>query len=276
MATKNNISDIAQKVNYLVDVPLIINANIIEYDISKANITMLYSYGMISKEEYEWFLRMDKMTREISIGRRMLDDDNKLSEEGKKINACIKEGIAKAKSMLLEANNVPLESIIRIANDAVYINGGLLPIRDFDINNNGVIVHFKSDKVYNMMLNLRNITIFIMDNPMTDTIDVDVKGINDRLLPKHEPFLEFICNTITDMQRSSKESALYSFNDFYNQYVNLNLPIEYYREFNQDSMYKIKGTAYLMDNVTGVDKSLLDIECNLTILRQLYAIILDL
>ena len=50
MATKNNsIDDIAKKVNYLVDIPLMINANITEYDISKANINMLLSYGLISK-----------------------------------------------------------------------------------------------------------------------------------------------------------------------------------------------------------------------------------
>ncbi len=269
------ISDIADKTNYLVDIPLIINANIIEYDISKANITILYSYGFLSKDEYETLYKMDKMTREISIGRRKIDDEEgKLTEEGILMTKIEHEGISKARHLLLETNNVPPESVLRIANDAVYINGPRLANTSFDLNGNGIITAFRSDKLYNIMLNLNLITIFIYDNPMTDALEIDVKGINDKVLYKHQPFLEFICNIITDIQRSSKESVLYTFNDFYSRYINLELPMEYYREFNANSGFMIRGTKYFTDVPNTIDLSLIDINYNLTILRQLYSIII--
>ena len=277
MATKNNsIDDIAKKVNYLVDIPLMINANITEYDISKANINMLLSYGLISKEDYDKYYSMPKIVREISIGNRMKNDNGTYTEEGKKFLQAISEGIYKAKYQLLSQNNIPVENVIRVANDAVYINAGYkLPITDFDINNNGVYIHFKSDKIYNMMLNFNMVTIFIYDNPMSDELRVDVKGINDKLLPRHEKMLEFICNIITDMQRTGKESILYSFNDFYEKYIKMELPIDYYREFNSGSAYKIKGTDYCIDFPNEPDLNLIDISYNLMILRQLYSIIMN-
>ena len=271
------VDDISKRVNYLVDIPLLINANITEYDISKANINMLLSYGLITQEEYNKYINMPKMVREISIGKRMKNDNGTYTEEGKLFLNAISEGIAKSKYLLLKNNNVPIENIIRVANDAIYINCDYkLPITDLDINNNNVYIHFKSDNIYNIMLNLNQVTIFIYDNPMSDELRVDVKGINDRLLPKHEKMLEFICNIITDMQRTGKESILYSFNDFYEKYVRMELPIEYYREFNSNSAYKIKGTGYYIDSPNEADINIIDINYNISVLRLLYSIILDL
>lgn len=270
-----SISDIADKTNYLVDIPLLINANITEYDISKANISILYSYGIITKEEYELYYAMDKLTREISIGRRMLNDNGEMTNEGKIINATIKKGIILAKHLLLESNNVPMEAVIRVANDAIFINGPILPITSFDLNNNGILVNFKHKNIYNIMLNLHQVTIFIYDNPMVDKLEVEIKGINDNLLYKHEAFIEFICNTVSDLQRNSKESALYTFNDFYTKYINLQLPVSYYREFNSNSGYPIKGTSYYVDNVGDIPLERISIEYNLSVLRQIYSIIMD-
>lgn len=276
MDMKNSI-DIVSKINYLVDVPLIINANIVEYDISKANINMLLSYGMITIDEYNRFFNMDKMTREISIGRRMKDENNPdiLTPEGILMQKNIKEGIMKAKTMLVESNKVIPETIMRVANDAVYINGPRLQHTSFDINNNGVKINFKCDKVYNIMLNLNTVTIFIYDNPMADSLDVEVKGINDDILYKHEAFLGFICSLVTDMQRNGKEATLYRFNDFYERYVNMALPIDYYREFNSGSGFNIKGSGYIVDALDDSCLSIIDINYNLWILRELYSIILD-
>lgn len=269
--------ELYKKVNYLVDIPLMINANIVEYDISKANITMMLSYGLISQDEYNKFASMDKMTREVSIGRRIKADNGELTSSGIRIQKCITEGIKNAKRLLFEYNQLPVESIVRIANDAVFVNGGLLRYTDFDLNNNGIIVSFKQKNVFNIMLNLGLVTIFINDNPMANSIDVDVKGIKDELLNKHQPFLEFICNLLSDMQRSGKETALLIFNDFYEKYINKELPVEYYREFNATSSYRFaKSHQFYIDDAPESYKDKLDIEYNLSVLRKLYSAIMDL
>lgn len=268
--------ELYKKVNYIVDVPLMINANIVEYDISKANISMMLSYGLISQEEFNRYASMDKMTREVNIGRRIKNDNGELTESGMRINKCITEGIKNAKRLLFEYNQIPTEAVVRIANDAVFVNG-LLKYTDFDLNNNNIIISFKQKNVFNIMMNLGLVTIFINDNPMANSIDVDVKGIKDNLLPKHKAFLEFICNLLSDMQRSGKETALLIFNDFYKKYVSRELPVEYYREFNATSSYRFtKGHQYYFDDITENYKDKLDIEYNLSVLRKIYSAILDL
>ena len=269
-------NELYKKVNYLVDIPLMINANIVEYDISKANISMMLSYGIITQYEFDRYAAMDKMTREISIGRMEKSDSGELTQSGLKIKTCISDGIKRAKQLLIERNNIAEESIVRIANDAIFVNNVYLKYTDFDLNNNGVIISFKQKNQYNIMINLERVTIFINDNPMSNTIDVEVKGINDNLLYKHQAFLSFIVNTVSDMQRSGKSTALTIFNDFYEQFINMQLPLEYYREFNSDSMYRINGCGYLMDMVSERLRPMISIEYNLQILRKLYSLIIDL
>jgi hypothetical protein len=270
--------NIYHKSNYIVDIPLMINASITEYDISAANITMLLSYGLITQEAFYAYKNMDKMMREISVGKLGQEPSGSFNEYGIKCQQCIAEGIGLAKKMLFDANHIKNESVVRIAKDAVYINGGILPYTSFDINKNGVICVFVPKNYYNIMINLnKSTTIFINDNPMTDSLKVDVVGINNNLLYLHQSFLEFICNLVSNVQRSGKEYAFNIYNSFYEDYINMRLPVEYYREFNANSGYRIKHSErYTIDSATEVDKDKLDINYNLSILRTLYSAILDL
>ena len=266
------------KNNYIIDIPLLINASITEYDIGAANITMLFSYGLITQDEYLAYYRMDKSMREISIGKRGRNPDGTLDEYGIKCQKCISEGIMNARKLLIETNNIKDESIVRIAKDAVYVNGRVLENISFDLNNNGVLCVFVPKNYYNIMINLNKMTtILINDNPMTDNLKVDVVGINNKLLYLHQPFLEFICNLVSNVQRSGKEYAFNIYNSFYEEYINMRLPIEYYREFNANSGYRIKySERYTIDNANESDKDKIDINYNLSILRTLYSAILDL
>lgn len=271
------MNDLYKKTNYLVDIPLLINANIIEYDISSANITMLLSYGLITQEEYFTYKKMDKMLREISIGKRGRNPDGTMNQEGLAIQKCINDGIIEAKRQLFEKNNLREESIVRIAKDAVYVNNQQVPYTIFDLNNNGVLTTFVPKNNYNIMINLNKlVTIFIKDNPLDDSLNVTVVGINDALVPLHSAFLEFICNLVSNIQRSGKEYTFNQYNDFYENYINMRLPIEYYREFNSNSGYRLKDVHYTMDNIPYNYKDKLDINYNLGILRTLYGAIMDL
>lgn len=272
------MNDLYNRTNYLVNVPLMINANIVEYDISAANITMLFSYGLISEEEYFRYKNMEKKAREISIGKRGHDDDGKLNQEGIAIQKCINNGIIEAKKRLFEANDLKEESIVRIAKDAVYVNGQKVLYTSFDLNNNGVLTVFVPKNTYNIMINLnKSVTIFIKDNPLDDSLNVTVVGINDNLVPLHECFLEFICNLVSNIQRSGKEFAFKQYNDFYEAYINMKLPINYYREFNANSGFRLKDARnFTIDNIPEKYKDKLDINYNLLILRSLYSSIMDL
>ena len=277
------MSDLYMRSTYLINEPLILNANIFEYDISKANINSLYSYGFLSDDEYRLLYDMDKRSREIIIGRKIAtkgDDDNPYSVEEidykMKMAGAIKNGIIKAKQMLFETNNIQDNSVIRIANDAVYVNVPQpLAYTSFDINNNGKFLTFNLKNKFNMVLNLKRVSVFILDDPLSDSLNVDVKGINDSLLYLHEPFIQFICEILSTLQSSDKPHTLQIFNSFYEPYVKRELPIEYYREFNYNSGYQISGCNYIISEASESEKDKISIDYNLSILREIYALILN-
>lgn len=271
------------RTNYLINEPIILNANILEYDLSKANINALYSYGFLNDSEYSLLYELDKRSREIVIGKKIAtkaDDNNPYSDEEidykMKMAGAIKDGIMNAKRMLFESNNIKDEDVIRIANDAVYVNTpNPLSYTSFDINNNGKFLTFNLKNTFNIVLNLKRVSIFILDDPLSDSLNVDIKGINDELLYLHEPFIQFICEILSSMQTSDKPHTLQLFNSFYEPYIKRELPIEYYREFNFNSGYQINGCNYIVSDITEKDKDKISIDYNLSILREMYALILN-
>ena len=276
-------SELYKSTNYIIKEPLILNANIIEYDISKANINALYCYDMISTEEYNSLYGLDKRSREIVIGRKIATrgtDDNPLSEQEVeyriKLASTIKDGIMEAKRLLFETNGIQDSNVIRIANDAIYVNNmNPLQFTSFDINNNGRFMTFARKKQFNMVLNLERVSIFIFDNPLSDSIDVDIKGISDDKLYLNEPFIQFICEIMSSLQSSDKPSTLQLFNSFYEPYIKKELPIEYYREFNSMSSYRIITGNYLVEDASELDKDKISIEYNLMVLRKIYALVMN-
>ena len=238
------------------------SGRIIEYDIKAANITMLSKDNLISPD-YAFFLsNLPKQVREVEIG--MLIRSNSRFYES------IAKGIKEAKRELIMANNIDPDNIVRVANDAVYINSSYdLKVTQF----NGVA--FVKKSIYDSMLSLvKGLTIFLSiykDN----NLDISVKGINEYNQELHKDyFMTFLANIMYLMQRGSKEDVFELYNKFYKDYVELKLPIEYYREFNSASMFKIKHKDYYV-NTPISDIGLIDINHNLYLLRNLYSIILQ-
>lgn len=276
--------DIYKNTNYIIDVPLVIDTLITEYDISKANISMLYAYEVISEDDYNHLYKLDKKNREIAIGRRIAEENadrnNPMGPE--EVNEMVKtysvisKGIVEAKRRLFQDNNIEQDDIVRIANDAVYIKNKVLNITNFDLNGNGRYITFATKGQYNIMVNLNRVTIFILNNPMSEQLHVDVKGISDNILYLHEPFIQFITELCNSVMYSGKETALRLFNNFYSQYVNRTLPVEFYREFNSLSQYKLLNLNYTVEWINEKDIDKIDINYNLHLLRTLYSAIINL
>ena len=107
------INELADKHNYLSDIPYIFDSNIWEYDISQANINTLRAYNRISEEEYNRLSIAPKKEREVTIGNWIKKDPS--------IQSDIYRGIAIAKYKLLNQYGISPDRVLRIANDAVYI-----------------------------------------------------------------------------------------------------------------------------------------------------------
>lgn len=246
--------------NYSYITPLKYVSGIIrEYDIASANVNVLYDAGAISESDYNYISRLPKQSREVEVGLRIRD--NLIDQE------ILAQGIAKAKIQLGIANGIKDNEIVRIANDAVYVNR-FDKLKNTQFGN----IRFVEKSFFRVMVKLNNLIIFQRTD--YDGVNIDVKGISSPALLLHlEYMLDLISQTIYLCEHVSPNYALQYLTDFYQQYLEKKLDIGYYREFNSDSLYKIKDSDFKISNATDINT--IDINYNLFILRELYSIILE-
>ena len=269
----NEASKIVKNQNYLSP-SRYISGRIIEYDIKAANISSLRQGGFITEEDYQYLAHLPKQQREIEIGLRIKQDP--------KVYTNIQKGIKWAKEQLVLANNLSEDQIIRVANDAVYINSSTdLPYLQF-----GEYIHFVPKSVSNIFINL-NKTVVLLNFQQDGNINVDIKGIGDNHIHLHENFMiNAIVTCIVYIERASIQEAVSYLSELCQHYVRYELPIGYYREFNSFSCYRIKnifgpynpfnGDSFGADNLNENDKYSLDINYNYSILRELWSILLEI
>jgi hypothetical protein len=242
-----------------------VSGRIVEYDIKSANISVLREYDIITQEDYDYLSSLPKILREKEIGIRERNDPELYNK--------IKNGIIESKVRLAQSNNINIDSIIRVANDAVYINSNI------DLSNTkfGNYIEFMHKSEYNVFCNLNGVIIFcsFLDD---GNIDIDIKGIGD-VLSLHRDYMVYtIMSTITLLERSSINDAIGYLSDICEQYLKRELPVGYYREFNSASLYKVSlyDVSYGLYNASDLDKASIDINYNYTILRELWSILVEI
>lgn len=245
------------------DIDYLISNYIREYDISKANINVLYSKGVLSAEQYEQFFNMDKYQREVTIG--LLQRDN---PEASRI---LKQGISEYRNRFFEENNIKENEILSIKNDAVFLINKIPSVTKFDN------IEFAHKNTYTSFYKLgdRNhpLEVYYYYNMINNEECIDIKGINDEKIKLHDKyFLDFLKVCFCSAQIDSIENTIDLLSNFYNQYVNLSLDIGYYRELNSESLYSTiipSIYTYKSQNLSDNHKHYVNIMCNLNILRQL-------
>lgn len=272
----------AEKSTYIFDQQIISGTDIWEYDIKQANINMLYSYGVISYDEYFQLANSPKYVREIYIGKK--EQYEKMSNKTSITEDTIKNGIVEAKNHLLMSNHIQPRKIVRIANDAVYVESpNPLQYTIFDLNNNQRMVEFVCKNHFSTVIKFSNKIIVFFGIQEDDNFVVDVKGINDEILnySVNSAFLSIICDVLFYKERTDRDTMLRVYNDYFERYINRALPIDCYREFNSSSAFRLlnqKTQLMFLPSPTlldeSFDKSKIDISYNLNILRELYGAIL--
>ena len=132
--------DLLKSQNYNSSYDLILNSFIYEYDISKANINALYGRGVISKGEYDNLYGADKFIREKTVGLMIRKDSNVYKE--------IQAGIMDAKYQLLTQNNIDVEDVVCIKNDAVFVKNAKLDYTKFGL------MEFKLKNTYTIFIKI--------------------------------------------------------------------------------------------------------------------------
>lgn len=245
----------ASRIEYIIDNP------IREFDISKANISILRDANVLTEQDYQYFLNAPRMERQIAIG--------KLQGRNTKISEILKQGILNAKRIFMEANSIDDSDILYIRNDAIAIIGAK-PVGYLNISEH---VHFRPSAIYSSYYKYNMVDYLYYYDPVYRKERLDVKGIGDEGIELHKRFmLDFLSELFYRAQMEGIEEAIRVLQDFYIQYVDLKLPIGYYRELNSGSRYRLDNrfsmysTLYMNESIELYKKNI-DISYNENMLR---------
>ena len=261
-------TNIYEKSRYVAPYEWLINMNIQEWDLSKANISILRSLNLIDEEQYQSYLVMPKQNREVAIG--CLRRDNPDIEKG------YQEGIVYARRLFFDINSIDQENVLYIDNDSVttvhswndqragYIRGELTPYLNFRVKNR-----------YTSLYRINEIDFLYFSDGKDERYRL--KNINQERIEKYHSkyFLDFLLAIAYSIQSYGILDSLNMIERTYEKYVNRELPVQYYREFNSGNKYKIAVTPYhIYYSDIGADVNTVDIYHNSSIIRLFYKILM--
>lgn len=256
---------LANRVNYTANISYLTNVFIYEYDISKANINVLFSKGLITEEIYKYLYNSERMTRQVYVGKLIKDDPN--------LGKALAEGIIEAKKEFFRANGIEDRDVLSIKNDAVFLINKIATITQFGL------IEFGQKHVYTSFYKLNGVELYYFYNSVTKEERIDVKGIGDKKLKLHENyFLDLLKDIFYGIQVNGPAWTMRLLKDVYNDYIALKLPLEYYREFNITSAFSLNvatgtGMGFAMDSMTPYYANMMNIMYNLSILMQIQRIL---
>ena len=257
-------SDLFKKHNYVMNVDYIVSSLITEYDISKGNISILRYMNLIDEGLYWELYNAPKQERVVRVGLMM--------RENKELNKAVNDGFIEAKRLLFDANRIQDQEVQAIRNDAVYIIN-----RKLDYTNFGPI-QFMEKNVYNEYFKIAKKEYYYFFDPITQFERLDVKGINDAVLPLHEKYmLEFIKTIMWSVQNEPIEEAIGMIQAFDEKYKNFELESGFYRRFDSESKFQTrrmsKYNTFKLDYLLNENEKIyLDISYNHQIIEGLYRI----
>lgn len=251
------------KVNYRSPMQFIIDIPIREYDISKANISVLRDANAISESEYNYLYNCPKEKRNTLVGLMI--------SRNTKIEQVRKTGIESARKTFMEINNLDDKDILAIRNDSLMVLSDRPMILDITER-----VKFRLEGSYRSFYHLGFVDYYYDFNPITNTEILDIKGLGEEGIALHEKYmLDFLKELFYTAQIEGIPSAISLLSNFYNNYIRRRLDVGYYRELNSRSNYKlnINSIAFAggieLDKATRFDLRDIDINYNLNILLTL-------
>ena len=252
-------------INYIADISYLTNVFIYEYDISKANINILFTKGIIDEKTYNYLYESPRMVRQVYVGKLCKDEN---------ISIALKAGIIEAKKLLFSANNIQDHEVLSIKNDAVFIIGRELQYTSFGL------IKFVCKNKYTAFYKIYNMELYYYYNNINKEEYIDVKGISDDNLKYHSNyFLQFLKDIFYSIQVNGPEISLRMMKDFFMQYISLQLPVNYYRSFDTQSMYvfkRIGNSIYNSSIALESQKMMLDTNTNIRVLMEIQKIIMSI
>ncbi|MCM1230271.1 MAG: hypothetical protein NC489_09060 [Ruminococcus flavefaciens] len=196
---------------------------IYEYDIRSANTSSLRTAKKLKVATLDELEQLPRHDREVQIGKMIAQD--------RSIGKVIKREISRAKQQLFMANHVQDEEVLSVKNDAVFIIGRRLPVRQFGF------MEFKEKNVYAGYLYMDKLELYYDRKHRT----VDIKGIKDEIVkdPDHQKgIVSFLAQVMEYLVMDRMDALRRYLIEFTDDYKSKRLPVEFYKEMSGDNGYR--------------------------------------
>ena len=225
----------------------LISKVIIEYDLKSANTSLCREYNLLPIEKIEEIEFMPKDKRVKTIGKIMRKDD--------KFKMKLKLAFIDIRRRFLEENGLQSDDILCIKKDAIFC------LREVSVTDFGYC-HFSDKNRYTSYLYLNRFEFYY--NPRGI---LDVKGIDDKILKKHDEYMNnFFILLFKHLETSSKRTLFGYIKRFVYKYKTRQLDVNYYREYDQESLFRLVDSDEVYDDATFIPydnrEEYLDIDYN--------------
>lgn len=231
------LSELYKKDNYLnKNIDFLINKVIIEYDLKSANTSLCREYQLLPEEKISEIELMSKKDRVTTIGKLMRKDSD--FKEG------LKDAFSDIRKRFFDENDIEDGDILAIKKDAIFC---LKEVSNTQFGH----CRFVDKNRYTSYMYLNKLELFyapvrtLMDN---DGV-LDIKGIDDDILSKHNDYMIKTLKMIfKHLETSSKDTLFGYINRFITKYKMRKLDTGYYREFNQESVFRVMDSNETYDD----------------------------
>lgn len=228
-----------QQANYTKRIDYVFEYSIVEYDIRKANISVLHSMGKLDDSTYQSLMRADRMSRQVFIGNLIASDES--------IYPALAEGITNARRNLFDQLSIEDADVLHIVNDAVFIIRPIYKSNPPEIRVNEDVVFTLRGK-YNSYYNLvptKNIHMYATS--VNSEYETMIRGIGESL-DLHDRFFFSVLKEISSTEIDKGVRAAYGLaKSYFRKMANRELSYEYYRRFDSLSMFDLTASSNFAD-----------------------------
>jgi hypothetical protein len=228
------------------DIPYLFSNDIIEYDIQSAGFNICREFKLLPVETLNRLEAMGKLERSIELGY--------IQKADSEFTIQLNNGFKEARKLFFEANHIKNNDILSIKKDAIYV----LKVCN---NTNFGHIKFVPKNKYSSYIYLNKLEFYIGNEKM------DIKGIHTNKLELHREYmLSFIYDILKSIESShTKRFSINKLVKFSNNYKSKKLDINFYRELNTVSKYRLKDTVnkrkIYLDDIQDINE--IDISYNL-------------
>jgi hypothetical protein len=211
-----------------------------EYDMSEAGFSLIKEYSLLPDKSIHYLEdNFDKPSRTKEIGKIMLKD--------KKLSKRLMDAFIKIRGLFFEANNIQDSNVLSIKKDAIFVIDKVCDVLEFGDN-----IVFKPKNRYSSYLYLNKCEFYYS----VFNKRLDVKGLGNIM---DNPLLLDIEKIMRCNETMNKNQIYKLLQELRNDYLNLDLEIETYREMNKENKFKLKQNMMEYNfYIDSIDEDFLD------------------